>query len=72
MASAYNLISVISTFNSCECSGIDVDPKNYDGQTPLLLAAEDGREAVMKLLLEYNSIDVNSNTKRHHMILLAA
>ena len=43
----------------------DVDPdlKNYNGQTPLSLAASNGREAVVSLLLAKDNVDSNSKDK---------
>src|ERR1700722_11774335 len=40
--------------------GIDVNMKDFEGQTPLLLAAKHGHDAVIKLLLARDGIDVNA------------
>ncbi|KAF2192361.1 ankyrin, partial [Zopfia rhizophila CBS 207.26] len=39
---------------------VDVDSKDEAGRTPLSWAAENGREAVVKLLLETGKVDVDS------------
>jgi ankyrin repeat protein len=40
--------------------GVDPDSKDKDGRTPLLLAAANGHEAVMKKLLAKDGVDPNS------------
>ena len=44
-------------------SKVDVDSKDDYGQTPLSRAAENGHEAVAKLLLETGKVDVDSKHK---------
>lgn len=39
---------------------VDVDSKDSWGQTPLSMGAQDGHEAVVKLLLETGKVDINS------------
>ncbi|XP_068741050.1 uncharacterized protein [Montipora capricornis] len=36
-------------------SGVDIDSRNMDGRTPLMLAAESGREKIFRLLIERGS-----------------
>ena len=43
--------------------------KDKDGQTPLSWAARNGHEAIIKLLLETNRIDVNSRDKHNRTAL---
>jgi len=38
---------------------VDVDVKDGNGRTPLSYAAEHGHEAVVKLLLETEGVDIN-------------
>jgi ankyrin repeat protein len=39
---------------------IDIDSKDFNGQTPLWWAALNGRDGVIKLLLESGKVDINS------------
>ena len=41
-------------------SGIDVNKKDVDGNTPLINVARLGNEGILKLLLEKEDIDVNA------------
>jgi ankyrin repeat domain-containing protein 50 len=43
-----------------ETGNVEVDLKDKYDQTPLLLAAERGHGAMVKLLLEMGKIDINS------------
>ncbi|KAH6603497.1 ankyrin repeat [Trichoderma cornu-damae] len=52
------------TVGALLAKGVDADPKNYDGQTPLLCAAQGGHEAAVKLLLATPSVNVNSADNR--------
>lgn len=51
---------------------LDVDEKDDKGRTPLTLAAVDGREEVVKLLLETGKVDVNSYDRRGYTALYYA
>ena len=46
--------------------GADVNLQNYDGDTPLHLAARYEMEYIVKLLLHYNA-DVNIRNKKYEM-----
>ncbi|KAI5787946.1 hypothetical protein FPQ18DRAFT_414163 [Pyronema domesticum] len=48
-----------------EVEGIDIDPKNEDGGTPLFCAAEHGDEAIVRLLFEKGAqVDPKDNEER--------
>ena len=51
--------------------GADVNLQNYDGDTPLHLAARYEMEYIVKLLLHYNA-DVNITNKKHETAVHAA
>ena len=51
--------------------GADVNLQNYDGDTPLHLAAKYEMEYIVKLLLHYNA-DVNITNKKHETAVHAA
>jgi len=46
---------------------VDLDSKSYVGWTPLLWAVVNGHEAVVKLLLERDSVDPNSKDTEYGM-----
>lgn len=65
------LISIATTYNDLGAQGYgglrkfleedaDVQAKDSDGRTPLYRAAEDGHDAVVKLLLDTGKVDVDS------------
>ena len=56
IASAYNLVSVI---RAMVLQGLDVDSQD-DEDTPLILAANYGHEAIVRLLLRQKSVNVNA------------
>jgi hypothetical protein len=56
------LSRILLTTNDNGCS-INVDLKDKNGRTPLSLAAGNGHEAVVKLLIETGKVDVDSKDK---------
>lgn len=49
-----------------DTDGVDVDLKDNKGRTPLFLAAENGNEAVVWLLLRTNGIDPGRKHQTYH------
>jgi hypothetical protein len=66
VASCSNLVSLVSTFISRIKQPIktETDSKDDSDMTPLLLAAERGYEAVMKLLIETGQVEPESKDTR--------
>ncbi|KAG3107191.1 hypothetical protein PI124_g10633 [Phytophthora idaei] len=52
--------------------GAAVNAANNCGQTALMLAAENGTMAILQILLENHSIDVNLTTQRGTALMVAA
>jgi ankyrin repeat protein len=62
VASRYGLLSVITAVVNSE-DNVDVDSKDEKGRTPLLWAAANGHETVVKLLLDKEGVDPDSKDK---------
>jgi len=61
VASQFNLISLVSAiFNNRKQYNVNAASKDAQGKTPLSLAARNGCEAVLKLLLAHFDVDINS------------
>jgi glutaminase len=48
-----------STLQRYKMSGMDIGLCNYDGRTPLHVAAAEGHHNVVKMLLDSHSVDIN-------------
>lgn len=46
-----------------ETGSVDLNTRSNSGQTPLSLAARDGRKAVVILLLETGKVDINTRSR---------
>ena len=62
----YRILSALNAIlrNACQ-TALTLDPKDSNDQMPLLWAARNGHEAVVKLLLETNQVEVNSRDSRY-------
>jgi len=65
LSARFGLVLLSRMIFTADCEGfsIDVDSKDNYGQTPLSWAAAQGREAVVKLLVETGKVDVDSKDK---------
>ncbi|RDW73350.1 hypothetical protein BP6252_07257 [Coleophoma cylindrospora] len=54
---------LLSVFKTAGYTNVDIDLKDQDGRSPLSWAAENGHEAVIKLLLATGQVDVDSKDK---------
>ncbi|KAL8367828.1 hypothetical protein RB599_003644 [Gaeumannomyces hyphopodioides] len=65
VASRYQVVGLLSVIlQRADKIGTEIDIGDGEGQTPLLWAAANGREAVVKLLLATGKVDVDSKDKR--------
>jgi len=71
IASRYGLLSVIIAVVDSEAD-VDADSKDRYGRTPLSQAAEEGREAVIKLLMDRADVDADSKDRYARTPLLWA
>ena len=60
VAAQHCLISVLMAILKIERIDVDVDPRDSNGQTPLLRATANGHEAVVKLLVKRDDVEADS------------
>ena len=66
-----SLVEIVDVFDSLSLS-VDMNSKDCDGQTPLLVACKNGSEDIVKLLIENaveNGIDVNAIDDKGRSVL---
>ena len=70
IAVIHNNLPVVTTLLGAE--RINVNAKDKDGNTPLMLACEKGFEDIALLLIGHKSIDINTQNKDGHTALILA